>query len=99
MILLATTRAVADDAPPPAPGAIPLQVTVGETVEVDVAYARGLRCDDLSIIRADLVTKNDHNFLVVTGLKVGQTQCRAGTSLTVPPWFLFDIHVVAAKKR
>jgi hypothetical protein len=76
-----------------------IDVEVGGTIEVDVGYARGLRCDDVSIVRADLVTRNDHNYFVVTGLKVGSTHCRVGTSASTPPWFLFEIRVASAKAR
>jgi hypothetical protein len=74
-----------------------IDVEVGKTAEVDVGYARGLLCDDLSIVRADLVTRNDRNFFVVTGLKAGLTHCRVGTSVSTPPWFLFEIRVASAK--
>jgi hypothetical protein len=76
-----------------------VDVEVGKTVQVDVGYARGLLCDDLTILRADLVTRNDHNYFVVTGVKPGQTACRVGTSPSTPPWFYFDVRIVPAKKR
>ena|SRR5690348_17016660 len=76
-----------------------IRVEVGQTVERDVGYARGLVCDDLAILDASLVTRNDHNFLRITGKQVGKTQCRAGTDPASPPSYLFDIVVVAAKKR
>ena len=72
-----------------------IQVEVGQTVEVDVAHARGLICDDTSIMDASLVTRGDHNFFRVTGRKPGQTLCRIGTNPQLPPWYLFQVDVVA----
>lgn len=76
-----------------------IRVEVGQTVERDVGYARGLLCDDLAILDASLVTRDDHNFLRITGKQPGHTQCRAGTDPMSPPSYLFDVVVVAAKKR
>jgi hypothetical protein len=98
VMLFVARTASADVAAPPGsspPGTIGVDVVVGKTVEIDVGYARGLRCDDTSIVRADVITRNDHNYFVVTGVQAGRTQCRVGTSLSTPPWFVFDVHVAA----
>ena len=49
---------------------------VGKSTERDVAIATGWFCDDASLVRADMITRGDHNIWVVTGVKEGQTQCR-----------------------
>ena len=75
-----------------------LDVEVGKTVERDGGYARGgWFCDDPSLITAELVTRDDHNVWIVTGVKVGSTQCRVGTEMH-RPYVVFDVHVVPAKK-
>jgi hypothetical protein len=89
-------RALADDA---AQGALRLDVAVGETVERDVGFAIGLLCDDLSIIRADLrASTPESNKFSVTGVKQGTTLCRVGTAPSRPS-YVFEIHVVAARRR
>lgn len=75
----------------------PVRVEVGQTVEVDVAHGRGLICDDTTIVDASLVTRGDHNFLRLTGRKLGQTLCRVGTNPQLPPWYLFEVDVVAPR--
>ena len=66
--------AAADDA-------MPVTVAVGDTVKRDVGYARGLHCDDTTIVAAEIATdtERDVNVVSLTGLAVGKTQCRAGT--------------------
>lgn len=76
-----------------------VEVEVGQTVELDTGYARGLLCDDLTIIDADLRNKTDEtNALYITGKATGTTLCRVGTD-ALHIRFLFDIHVVAARPR
>jgi|HubBroStandDraft_6_1064221.scaffolds.fasta_scaffold53094_3 hypothetical protein len=72
-----------------------LEVEVGKTVERDVGVLRGYFCDDPSLITADLVTHNDVNVWVVTGVKVGSTQCRVGDHTR--PALVFDVVVKAAR--
>jgi len=75
-----------------------LEVAVGETVERDVGIAMGLRCDDLAIVRVELRTATpESNRFEVTGIKVGTTRCRVGTSIDRPS-FVFEIHVVPAPR-
>jgi hypothetical protein len=73
-----------------------LDVEAGKTVEVVVGYATGWFCDDPSLVRAQLVTRNDRNVWIVTGVKLGSTECRVGTD-PARAHYLFDLHVVKAK--
>lgn len=76
---------------------VPLTVAVGQTVERDVGFAHGVMCDDITIVRPDMKTRNEQtNVFVLTGLKEGRTQCRAGTDPT-RPYVVFDVTVVPAK--
>ena len=77
----------------------PIEVEVGHTVEVDVGYARGLICDDTSILDATLITRGDHNVFRVTGRKPGNTLCRVGTNPETPPWYLFHVSVIPERNR
>jgi hypothetical protein len=89
-------RALADDA---APSVLRIDVAIGQTVERDVGFAIGLLCDDLSIIRADLrASTPESNRFIVTGIQEGTTTCRVGTAPSRPS-FVFEIHVVAARRR
>lgn len=70
-----------------------LDVRVGQTVIVDVAFARGLNCDDLTVVAPDLRTHDDSaNWFYVTGLRPGTTYCRVGTTDAVPS-YVFRITV------
>lgn len=72
----ATGLALAD----PVVGETSVEVPVGKTVALDVGYARGLLCDDLTVVRAELRAGSPtSNLLVITGLRQGVTQCRVGT--------------------
>ncbi len=82
-----------------ADGERPLSIELGKTVQVDVGYARGWMCDDPSLVEADLVTRGDHNVWVVRGAKLGQTLCRVGTQPLTPVYYVFDVRVVAAKRK
>jgi len=78
---------------------IRIEVAVGDTVERDVGFAMGLMCDDLSVIRAELVTStSDSNSFRVTGLVEGTTTCRVGTAPTRPA-YVFSVHVMASRRR
>ena len=70
-----------------------LDVVLGKTVERDVGIATGWFCDDPSLVVADLVTRGDHNVWIVSGSKVGTTQCRVGTDVSRPS-YVFEVHVV-----
>jgi len=88
--LWAASAAVAEEPPR-------INVEVGQTVERYVGIAIGLLCDDLSILHAELRTEGpESNVLRVTGVRPGDTLCRAGT---VPgrPMFVFEIHVTARR--
>jgi hypothetical protein len=76
-----------------------LVVAIDETVEVDVGYAVGVRCDDLKIIDAEMKAKSDTaNAFVVKGIAEGRTLCRVGTGAQGPT-ILFDVQVVPKKPR
>jgi hypothetical protein len=68
-----------------------LDVPVGGIVEEDVDYKIGFVCDDLSILRARIETRGDHNWFVVEGLAPGRTWCRVGSPEL--PSYLFDVVV------
>ncbi|HEY0192028.1 MAG TPA: hypothetical protein VGC42_13000 [Kofleriaceae bacterium] len=87
-----------DDGGPVLRDAAALDVAVGDTVTRDVGFALGLACDDLSAIRADLHTAaSGTNVFEVTGVKLGDTVCRAGTTPNRPS-FVFRVHVVPARR-
>ena len=72
-----------------------VQLKVGQKRVLNVGLAMGLMCDDGSIVRAELQAVSDkENHLVLTGLKPGQTSCRAGTA-TMSRSVLVNITVVA----
>lgn len=58
-----------------------VQLEVGQSVALDVENAIGWFCDDPSLVAAEMVALGTHNDWVVTGVKVGRTQCRVGTEL------------------
>lgn len=91
-LLVVAAVARADD------GVVRLDVAVGATVEQDVMIARGWFCDDPSLVKADLVTRGDHNFWIVTGVKPGTTQCRVGTDL-YRVHYVFEVRVSPARSR
>ena len=56
-----------------------VEVVVGKTVEKNVGYARGgWFCDDPTLLTAELVTRDDTNYWIATGVKPGTTTCRVG---------------------
>src|SRR4051794_9467743 len=66
-----------------------VELKVGETKTVPVGYAKGLICDDLKIASAEIKDATaENNVVVIRGLKVGKTQCRAGTDKDGPRVFL-----------
>lgn len=83
--------------PPDATRPLSIDVEVGQTAERDVGIAIGLLCDDLAILHAELRSETpESNVLRVTGVRPGDTLCRAGT---VPgrPVFVFEIHVTTRR--
>ncbi len=71
-----------------------VRVPVGKTTTVDVGFARGLNCDDLSVADVQIRTVSKQtNQLVITGLKPGRTLCRVGSPSTGPT-LLVNIVVV-----
>jgi len=79
-------------------GETPLAVSVGGKVERKVGNANGWFCDDPTLIDAKIETREELNYWVVTGKKLGSTQCRVGTD-TARASFVFDVTVTAPRKR
>ena len=80
-IALSSGAAMAD----PATGHATLRARVGETASLDVGFARGLRCDDVEIIRPELRGESPtQNRFYVTGVRPGATLCRVGTERPGP---------------
>jgi porphobilinogen deaminase len=53
---------------------------VGQTIEREVGYAIGVRCDDPEVVTAEMKSRtSETNVLVLTGKRAGKTTCRAGT--------------------
>ncbi len=92
IFLLGAAIARADDPPPR------LEVELDKTIERNVGYARGWQCDDPTLVTADLVTRGDANFWIVTGVKLGTTQCRVGTE-QYRPHRMFEVVVVPPKAK
>jgi hypothetical protein len=74
-------------------------VAVGTQTERVVGNAHGWFCDDSTLVDAKIETRGELNYWVVTGVKLGTTQCRVGTD-TSRASFVFDVTVIAkpAKK-
>jgi hypothetical protein len=77
---------------------IALSVEVGYKIGRDVGNATGWFCDDPSLVDATIVTRDDINTWVVTGLKVGETQCRVGTDPSRAT-FVFDVTVKRSSSK
>jgi hypothetical protein len=76
-----------------------VKVEVGQTVEASVGYYRGFwGCDDATLVTADIVTKGDTNYWVVTGVKAGSTQCRVGLVQT-GGYAVFNVYVTAPPSK
>ena len=74
--------------PPPRGSYVTLAVPVGGTVSLDAGFARGLLCDNLVILRAELRGETPFsNRLFVTGVRPGETLCRVGTARGTPTFF------------
>jgi hypothetical protein len=72
-----------------------VDIAVGETREFDVGISRGVVCDDLSIVSADMTTDTDtqSNRVIFKGLKVGRTECRVGNVALGSPTKLIRVSV------
>lgn len=75
-----------------------VELTVGQSHEIEVGFAMGHLCDDESIVTSEMKNKSqDTNVLALTAKKPGTTLCRAGTyQVEDRPSFLFEIVVTAA---
>mgnify|MGYP001546853557 FL=1 len=92
-VLATATGAAAD----PVVGETSVDLVVGATKTLDVGFARGLACDDTSVVHAELRGASPtSNVLVLTGLREGRTLCRAGTLGT--PTVLVHIAVHGAHR-
>jgi hypothetical protein len=77
--LLAAPLAEAQDTP--VASGVSVQLRVGQQKVLNVGMAMGLACNDGTVVRAELrAVSPTENELVLTGLKVGKTVCRAGTA-------------------
>ena len=98
-VVIAALAAHAVRADGPIYDALPLEVEVGQTVQREVGFALGLRCDDLSIAQIELRASTPQtNVFVVTGVRPGATTCRVGTTPNRPT-FLYQIRVVPSHQR
>ncbi len=76
MGVLVAASAAAD----PVVGETSVEIAVGASTSIDVGYARGLQCDDITIVEAELRgVSPTSNRLFLKGLRRGATACRAGT--------------------
>ncbi len=91
LVALAAPTVADDDAPK-------LKVELGKSLAQPVGIARGWFCDDTSLVTAEIVTRNEVNVWIVTGVKLGTTQCRVGTDPTRPA-YVFEVRVVPAKPK
>jgi hypothetical protein len=93
LVIALATMQPADD------GARQIAVEVDHTISVDVGYAVGFRCDDVTIIEPSMKPKTDQvNVFLVKGIKEGTTLCRVGTA-PGRPTMLLQVKVVPAKRR
>ena len=77
VLSLAAPAALATDADE---GILSANLRVGETSAVEVGPAIGSVCDDPAVVKAEMTAGTaTNNKLVLTGLKVGTTLCRAGS--------------------
>jgi hypothetical protein len=98
-VVVAALAANAVRAEEPIYDALPLEVAVGQTVQRQVGFALGLRCDDLSVAEVELRAGSPQsNVFVVTGVRPGATTCRVGTTPNRPT-FLYQIRVVPSHQR
>jgi hypothetical protein len=77
---------------------IALTVEVSRTIDRAVGNATGWFCDDPSLVDASIVTREDVNYWVVAGVKVGSTQCRVGTDPSRAS-FVFDVTVKRSSSK
>jgi hypothetical protein len=58
-----------------------VKLKVGQKKKLNVGLAKGLMCDDGTVVQAELrPVSESENELVLVGLKPGKTACRAGTA-------------------
>jgi hypothetical protein len=75
-LLVVTPTAFAD----PSDGINHESISIGQTIEREVGYAIGVRCDDPDTVAAEMKSRtSETNVLLLTGKRAGKTTCRAGT--------------------
>jgi len=80
LLLLAPALAQAQGTPV-VPSGVKVHLVVGQQKVLNVGLAMGLMCDDGTVVQAELTPVSDsQNDVVLTGLKPGKTDCRAGTA-------------------
>ena len=74
-------------------------IKVGQTIEREVGYAIGVRCDDPEVVTAEMKSRTSAtNVLLLTGKRAGKTMCRAGTDPNRVS-YVFEITVTAPPRR
>jgi len=72
------------------PSAQSVEVALDKTRSVEVGFAKGLQCDDVSVVEVSLENKNAQtNVLVLRGKKLGSTTCRIGNAQAGPTVTVF----------
>lgn len=72
---------------------VTIEIATGETLEIEVGYARMFRCDDMSFLDAEVRNKNPStNVFIVHGRAPGSTLCRVGLEENRPS-ILFAVTV------
>ena len=72
-------------------------ISVGQTIEREVGYAIGVRCDDPDTVTAEMKARSaETNVLLLTGKRAGKTTCRAGTD---PNRVSYVFEIVVKPKR
>ena len=80
VLLVALTLAARAHADPVV-GETSVELAVGSSTSLDVGFARGAMCDDVTIVRPELrAASPTSNVLVLSALRRGTTDCRAGTT-------------------
>ncbi|MBA3501377.1 MAG: hypothetical protein M4D80_27390 [Myxococcota bacterium] len=73
-------------------------IDVGQTIEREVGYAIGVRCDDPETVAAEMKSRtSETNVLVITGKRAGKTMCRAGTDPNRVS-YVFEVTVKARRR-
>jgi hypothetical protein len=81
-----------------------VQLQAGESLVLPVGYARGVACDDPSVVSASMNTTDEdadagpvENKVTFEGLQAGVTQCTVGNVALGSPRILFSITVTGKR--